>query len=147
MNAPDIFALGGRQDDAEILSLFHRWIEGHRMAFRIEDDDEFDAALDQTFDVEDAIGAIPATTAAGLAAKVYIAIRRDFGSGRNKDDAAGLAPRDCDLDSPYAQYMAAIVRDLAHFIPEVAKPAAPVLRILDRAEVEKATGETGGSVS
>ena len=115
MNAPDIFALGGRRDDAEILELFQRWIEGHRTAFAIEDDDEFDAALDWIYEIEDAIVAIPAATAAGLAVKMYIAIRNDFGSGNNKDDAAGIAPCGTeDLDSPHAQDMAAVVRDFPH---------------------------------
>ena len=30
MTVPTLFTLGGRQDDAEILALLRRWIEGQR---------------------------------------------------------------------------------------------------------------------
>jgi hypothetical protein len=55
MNAPDVFALGGRQDD-DILALLHQWIELRRAADRASDTDD-DVEWSRSLDEADAIEA------------------------------------------------------------------------------------------
>lgn len=128
----DPFALGGFADDATLLALFREWIEGHRTAARApENDDEgFNCVLDRVFEIEDQIAAIPARGAIGLAVKVYIAIRYDHGQGRG-DDAAAIVPCEAGEPTPYSRYIAGVVRDVAHFLPETEPLVAPFIGVLD----------------
>jgi hypothetical protein len=135
MSAPDPFALGGRQDDddAEMLSLFRQWIEGHRAAERmdksIEAEDAYDAAIDRICDIEHEIADIPASGPVGFAVKAYLACYFEH-LPRSGDDPAGvsLISRDCVIEpgailDDFVSFhcIAAVIRDAARFVPEIAE--------------------------
>ena len=114
---------------AALLSLFRQWVEGHHAAAATDkhDDDGFNEALDAVFEIEDQIAATPAQGAGGLAVKVYIAIRYDYGQGRGNDPAAITPVPTFDVSSPHARFVASITRDVAQFVPEATKLIAPFL--------------------
>jgi hypothetical protein len=121
MTAPDMFALGGQQDDAEILSLFREWIEAYRAQDRIikpyPDTDAQDlpawvTAQDHIDDLEQRIADIPAEGAVGLAAKAYMASFQHHGGSYK--DAAAIWGR-----AEMREVEAALLEDAARFVPEI----------------------------
>lgn len=85
MSAPDIFALGGRQDDgdAEILALFRQWCAAWRdsASSRCDDDDELSAAVDIAYALAERIYDAPVRGVVGLAIKAYMVA--EVGKGEN----------------------------------------------------------------
>jgi hypothetical protein len=127
MTAPDMFALGGRQDDAELLALFPRWIDLKRAQDLIglstpevdlQDIPEWVAGEEVIDELEQTICDIPAEGAIGLAIKAYMAVF--YANGASNKDAAALTQRaalgDCEVT---------LLRDAARFVPAI----EPLLRL------------------
>jgi hypothetical protein len=130
MTAPDIFALGGRQDDdAEILALFHDWIAACRVCDEVlasirddakEDPPEWYAACDRTYDLERQIFACRGG-ATGMAIKAYL-----FCDRSNWTPQTGHLRLEGD-ESVDEVWTASIVRDAAALVPELGELAAAVI--------------------
>ena len=124
-------------NDGEILRLFQQWIAEHRAAERIpkenEYTDQFDAAVHHIGEIEHAIADIPASGPVGFAVKAYLACHHEHEPSHG-DNPAGvsLLSKDylCDqpLDSsPNFHCIAAVIRDAARFVPEIAELARLVI--------------------
>ncbi len=139
MSAPDLdpFAFAGSGDEA-ILSLFRRWIDGHRAAEQIstaiEAEEEFDAAISRICDIEHEIADIPATGPVGFAVKAYLACHYEHPPGRAANPVGvSLLTRDHVIDPDerpdhYVSFhcIAAVIRDAARVAPEIAELAVMV---------------------
>ena len=125
--APRLPAAG---DDAEILDLFHRWIEGQRAAARLptstpSDDAVYNAALVAIFELERGIANIAAAGAAGMAVKTYLVAF--YEGGGTSEEAASLAGLDEEASSPErggemyisAHFALSLIHDAARFVPEI----------------------------
>jgi hypothetical protein len=125
--------------DGEILRLFQQWIAEHRAAERIpkenEYTDEFDAAVHHIGEIEHAIADIPASGPVGFAVKAYLACHHEHGPS-HRDDPAGVSLLSrgfvCDPDRPLDSNtnfhcIAAVIRDAARFVPEIAELARLVI--------------------
>jgi hypothetical protein len=127
MSAPDIFALGGLQDDdAEILQLFHDWLAACRVCDEVlarirddakEDPPEWYAACDRTYDLERQIFARRGG-AAGLAIKTYLSCDRSKWTPQTGH---------LRLESADEIWTASIVRDAAAVVPEIGELAAAII--------------------
>ena len=125
--------------DAEILALFRRWRAGHWVAARVADDeDKFNAATDRIADIEHQIAEIPVVGLVGFAVKAYLACHHEHRPGYGDDPAGvGLLSKDyvlLDDDATatldrFANFhcIAAVIRDAARFVPEIADLAGPVI--------------------
>jgi hypothetical protein len=128
MTTPDVFALGGRQEnpDAEILSLFHEWLDAYDARDALGDDDETedeaDAAVKHITDLEDAIIATRGGPA-GLAIKTFLNCRLEA-ARRTPKQAQIRLDRDTDTDT---EWLASLLRDAADLVPEIAELAAAVI--------------------
>lgn len=127
-SAPDVFALGGRQDDdAAILSLFRQWLDTCRqidgVADDISDDDPHRNALcDHLWDLEDRIFERRAT-AAGLGVKVFLHFYREFASWTPLTEQIKLG----DEMGPNRAWVTSLFRDAAAAVPEVGECAAAII--------------------
>jgi hypothetical protein len=76
MSAPDIFALGGRQDaDAEILALFREWCAAWRACSEASSnatDEEMEVALNAAEEIAERIYDAPVQGIVGLAIKAFM---------------------------------------------------------------------------
>jgi hypothetical protein len=79
MSAPDIFALGGRDETqgAEILALFRQWIEAERAADKYsrdnpDDKDGFNKRSNAAWSMVRQMAATPAVNVTGVAVKAYM---------------------------------------------------------------------------
>jgi hypothetical protein len=105
MNAPDLFALGGRQDDdVEILALFRQWCAAWRAcscSSKFANQDEFDAACDVATRLAERIYDAPVQGVVGLAIKAFM-----VGEGQRSDTLEDRQPDPCALgpftESSYA---------------------------------------------
>jgi len=115
MTAPDIFALGGRQD--ELLQLFHQWVESERRAEAYgdehpeDDDPQYLRLCAVGLELAYQIIATPAKSAVDLAIKAYMLGWHE--SGGSSDDAPAVSG----LSDPF---LISLLRDLPTFVPEMA---------------------------
>jgi hypothetical protein len=131
MNAPGC--------DARILALFRERNAAYRAAARIseaiEAEDEYDATIGRICDIEHEIADIPATGPIGFAVKAFLACYYEHQPAAG-DDAAGVSlltrkhvvEPDTVLDD-YVSFhcIAAVIRDAARFVPEIAELARLVI--------------------
>src|SRR4051812_3842182 len=93
MNAPDQFALGGRQDDAELIEA-KRHILALMPAFcaRETTDDERNRLCHEIYEEVERINAIPPKTLLGAAVKLWLLASPDIGmeAGERDDDFVSL---------------------------------------------------------
>jgi len=121
MTGPDVFALGGRQDDAELLTLFRQWVEEERAVAKWghenpDDEDGFNRLCDASWERLRLMAAVPAASAVGLTIKVYLLTWLETGgSCRDAPALSGLG------DDEYlsTEIWRSLVRDLPAFVPEL----------------------------
>jgi hypothetical protein len=118
--------------DDRILALFREWVDGHRAASAIEDEDEAKNILGPADEAEDTIVSIPATGAAGLAVKAYFYLF--FEDGWYASDCAALSGRATDEtdDKPRVQLKLGLLKDIVAFAPELAPLADRYIKGLPR---------------
>jgi hypothetical protein len=128
----DPFAYAGRQEnqDAEILALFHEWLDvcrtldktrDHEANSGSEEEERWNAACDRQCDIENAIfecrgGAI------GLAIKTLLDAFRETSNW-----APSASQVLIDGDEDRAEEMASLLRDAAALVPEIAECAVAVV--------------------
>ena len=152
-----------RDNDGEILRLFRQWIAEHRAAERIpkenEYTDEFDAAVDHICEIEHAIADIPASGPVGFAVKAYLACHFEHPPG-HRDNPAGVSLLSIDYlcDPPLDSFssfhcIAAVIRDAARFVPEIAElgrlviDPPPDMVVAETARVRWSILSTSGDIS
>jgi len=114
----DPFAFARQDDDAEILSLFRRWIDEVRFLANLRDDQAVqEASCDRQLDLEAEIDDVSAQGPAGLAIKAYLYIYWTAGPAADGDPAS-VSPGNDD-DGMY--HALAVLRDAARFVPEIAQ--------------------------
>lgn len=127
MTAPDIFALGGRDDnqDAEILALFHSWLDvcRERDALRVDDEGAIDDAVNRMTKIEDAIFASRGGPI-GLAIKTFFSVRLDCGQWAPA--AAQIRLEEDGRDDPCG-WIASMLRDAAALVPKIGECVAAVI--------------------
>ena len=126
MRAPDMFALGGRPaGEAQILSLFREWVALSNRFDAIKagnrNHPDIDSLLEPTLrqrdEVEEAILGYRDGGAAGLAVKAFLCALQECGSSLGGAEIAGEV----------APWWAAMLRDAAVYVPEIAELAAAAI--------------------
>jgi len=117
----DPFALGGRQDDAELLTLFRQWVEEERAVAKWgrenpDDEDGFNRRAAIGWERLRLVAAMPAVSAVGLAVKAYLLTWLETGGSCH--DAPALSSLG---DGKYLsdEIWLSLVRDLPAFVPEL----------------------------
>jgi hypothetical protein len=133
MSAPDIFALGGRQEnqDSDILALFHQWLEACRVLDKInkkigdgDDTPEWNEACDRQGDIEGRIFACHGGPL-GLAVKTFLHLYRYTS---NWAPSLSQLRFDGSEDQPLV-WLESMLRDAAGLVPQIGECAAAVLHV------------------
>jgi hypothetical protein len=126
------FAAAPVTGDRRILGLFREWATALRQAeatSEMASEEDFDEAVGGTIRIEEALAETPAESLAGLAFKVFLLCRHDY--GRVSRDKLGADP--CTLwaieDGRGISSLLALsaIRDIARLVPELAALCAPTL--------------------
>src|SRR5215216_5231938 len=96
MNALDSFALGGRQDDAELLALFRQWCAAWRATRSTGPNEELDAAVNEAGRIAEQIYNAPVQGVVGLAIKAFMvgegSMGDDLDASPRREDVCALGP-------------------------------------------------------
>ena len=152
----DPFAFGGAQDgDGRLLTLFRRWLDEWKASAAVKDrEDAYGAAIDRIISLEHEMADTPAQGAVGMSIKAYLACHyeHDVGMGGNPAGVSCIT-RDMvfftDSEEPdgYVDMhcIAAVIRDAARFVPEIAQLAGPITNP-SREQIEAETARSFAKV-